>query len=369
MHRLTREAHLSTKINVTKTFLPPIEEYKQYVQQIWDRNWLTNQGPLLQEFERKTAAYLGVQNLHFVANGTLALQIALKTLGINRGEVITTPFTYVATASSILWQNCKPVFVDIRPDTLCIDAGKIEAAITKKTKAIMPVHVFGHPCDVEAIDAIAKKHNLKVIYDAAHAFNVKHKGRSILHYGDISILSFHSTKLFHTVEGGALVVKDKAVHDKVELTKRFGHHGDKHYMLGINAKNSEFHAAMGLCNLRHIDDIITKRKTISQLYDTLLGDKFQKPAKSVSTTYNYAYYPVLFRDEAQLLAAFDALKKEDIFPRRYFYPSLNKLPYIRGATACPISEDIASRIACLPLYSSLRISDVRRISKILKGAE
>jgi dTDP-4-amino-4,6-dideoxygalactose transaminase len=354
------------RINVTKTFLPPIEEYEAYVRQIWDRDWLTNQGPLLQELEAKTSAYLGVQNFHFVSNGTLALQVALQSLDITEGEVITTPFSYVATTSSILWQHCTPVFVDIEPDTLCIDVRKIEAAITGKTKAIMPVHVFGHPCDVEAIDALAKKHGLKVIYDAAHAFAVNHKGQSILNHGDISILSFHSTKLFHTIEGGALVVRDKAVSDKVELIKRFGHNGDEHYMLGLNAKASEFHAAMGLCNLKYVDDLIAKRKAVTAAYDKLLGNAFEKPAVGdKDTSYNYAYYPVLFQDETQLLAAFEALKKENIYSRRYFFPSLNKLPYLENAQPCPISEDVALRIACLPFHAGLVQADIERICKIL----
>ena len=353
------------RINVTRTFLPPLEEYQAYVQQIWERDWLTNQGPLLQELEEKTSAYLGVKNFHFVANGTLALQLALRALDITEGEVITTPFSYVATTSAILWQNCTPVFVDIDPKTLCIDPAKIEAAITENTKAIIPVHVFGHACDVDAIDAIAKKHGLKVIYDAAHAFGVRHDGESLANRGDISILSFHSTKLFHTIEGGALIVKDKAVSDKVELMKRFGHQGDDHITLGINAKASEFHAAMGLCNLKYVDGLIAQRKTVAETYDKLLGNTFEKPVVSNTGTNNYAYYPVLFKNEAELLAAFAALAAENIFPRRYFYPSLNKLPYLKTAQQCLISEDIASRIACLPFHATLPEADIARICATL----
>lgn len=228
----------SDNVYVTKTFLPPIKEYKKYLDKIWSSNQLTNQGPLLQELEIKLKRYVGVNNLHLVSNGTMALQIALNALDINEGEIITTPFSYVATVSAILWEKCTPVFVDIETDTFCIDADKIEKAISKKTKAILAVHVFGYPCNVKKIEAIAKKHRLKVIYDGAHAFGAKYEGKSLLSYGDISICSFHSTKLFHTIEGGCVIAKDKKVSDKVELTKRFGHDNNDHKCLGINAKAS-----------------------------------------------------------------------------------------------------------------------------------
>jgi len=354
-----------TRINVTKTFLPPIEEYQHYLQRIWDSGQLTNQGSLVHDFEAELRDYFSVPNVHFVSNGTSALQVALRALGITEGEVITTPFSYVATTSSILWERCDPVFVDIDPDTLCIDITKIEAAITDKTKAIMPVHVFGNPCDVEAIDAIAKKHNLKVIYDAAHAFGVQYKGKSLLSYGDISVCSFHATKLFHTIEGGCIVVKDKAVSDKVELIKHFGHHGDDHYMLGINAKATEFQAAMGLCNMKYIDEIIQKRKAASGLYDELLSPEYQRPVKNPEAEYNYSYYPVLFKDEAQLLKKMEQLQQQDIHPRRYFYPSLNTLPYLTSAQDCPISEDIAKRIVCLPLYADLDEDSINKVCRSL----
>lgn len=354
------------RINVTKAFLPPQEEYQEYLSQIWDKDHLTNQGPLLVDFEEKVSNHLGVNNLHFVANGTLALQVSLKALGITEGEIITTPFSYVATASSILWERCTPVFVDINPETLCIDAEKIEAAITENTKAIMPVHVFGIPCDVEKIDSIAHDNNLKVIYDGAHAFGVQYKGKPLLSYGDISICSFHATKLFHTIEGGAIIVKDQQVSEKIELIKRFGHHGDDHQMLGINAKASEFQAAMGLCNLRYIDELIQKRKTTSSLYDSLLGDRFKKPIIAESITYNYGYYPIIIETEEKALQLIEDLAKHNIYPRRYFYPSLNTLPYIKDANPCPISEDISSRILCLPLYAYLEDEIVRKICEVLK---
>lgn len=351
-------------INVTKTFLPPIEEYNKYISQIWQSRNLTNQGPLLKELESELSTFLGVENFQYVTNGTIALQIALKALDITEGEIITTPFSYVATTSSILWERCKPVFVDIEPNNFTIDADKIEQAITPATKAIMPVHVFGYACNVEKIEQIAQKYNLKVIYDAAHAFASVYKGKSLVNYGDISTCSFHATKLFHTVEGGACVVKDYEISEKLRLIKRFGHINDDHFCLGINAKQTEFHAAMGLANLPHIDGIIKSRKKVSELYDNLLQGKLQIPKLQADLEYNYAYYPVVFESETHLLKAFDALNKQGIFPRRYFFPSLNNLSYVNGES-CPISEDITSRIACLPLFADLEESIVEKITKII----
>lgn len=353
------------RINVTKSFLPPLEEYQEYLKIIWDNEQLTNQGPLLKEFEAKASEYLGVENFHFVTNGTIALQVALKALGIEDGEVITTPFTYVATTSAIMWERCTPVYVDIDPKTLNIDPSKIEEAITPNTKAILAVHVFGNPCDVEAIEEIAKKHNLKVIYDAAHAFGVQYKGKSLLDYGDISICSFHATKLFHTIEGGALVIKDKRVSDVVELTKRFGHDGDDHKQLGINAKSDEFRAAMGLCNLRYVDRIIEDRKRLHELYDEHMHGAGQKQYHFPGVTYNYSYYPIILNSQSQLIEALGALEKDGIYPRRYFYPSLNTLKYLDKNPKCPISEEIAGRILCLPLYVGLESDEIKKICTLL----
>ncbi|MCQ2581727.1 MAG: DegT/DnrJ/EryC1/StrS family aminotransferase [Alphaproteobacteria bacterium] len=353
-------------IYVTKSFMPPLSEYNKYVQRIFENAILTNQGPNVQELQTKLSEYLGVNNFHYLTNGTVALQLALSALDINDVEIITTPFSYVATTSSILWQRCKPVFVDIEPNNFTIDVNKIENAITPQTRAIMAVHVFGYACDVEKIEQIAKKHNLKVIYDGAHAFGSKYKGRSLLSYGDISTCSFHATKLFHTIEGGCCIVHDKTVSDKMELQKRFGHQGDNHYMLGINAKQSEFHAAMGLANFPYINQIIQERKHISDLYDSELQGCVLRPQQQSGLEYNYAYYPVVFKNEQELLDVFKALNENDIYPRRYFYPSLNKLPYVQGES-CPISEDIALRIACLPLYVGLSDKDVCRIADIIKG--
>ena len=296
-------------IYVTKSFLPPLEEYNKYVANIFARGILTNQGPNVQELEHKLSTFLGVENFHYLTNGTIALQLALSAMDINDGEIITTPFSYVATTSSILWQRCKPVFVDIEPNNFTIDADKIESAITPNTRAIMAVHVFGYACNVDKIEQIAKKHNLAVIYDGAHAFGSKYNGKSLLSYGDISTCSFHATKLFHTVEGGACIVRDKSVSDKLELQKRFGHHGDDHFMLGINAKQSEFHAAMGLANFPYIDDIIADRKRVCDKYDELLSGVVGRPKNQDGLEYNYAYYPVVFKNEEEFLASFNKLKQ------------------------------------------------------------
>ena len=353
-------------IYVTKSFMPPIEEYEKYVKRIYDSGVLTNQGPCVCELEAKLSEYLCVDNFQYVTNGTIALQLALKALDIEDGEIITTPFSYVATTSSILWERCKPVFVDIEPNNFTIDVNKIEEAITPNTKAIMAVHVFGYACDVEAIQKIADKHNLKVIYDAAHAFGSKYNGKSLLSYGDVSTCSFHATKVFHTIEGGACICKDSEVSKKLELSKKFGHVGDNHLALGINGKQSEFHAAMGLANFPYIDKIISERKRVSDLYDKLLGEIVQRPKKQNDLEYNYAYYPVIFKGEQELLRGFEALAKEDIYPRRYFYPSLNTLPYLDEYKSCPVSEDICLRVACLPLYPDLRNEYVQNICRIIK---
>jgi dTDP-4-amino-4,6-dideoxygalactose transaminase len=354
-------------IYVTKAFLPPIEEYKKYIDIIYNNSQLTNQGPLLCELENKLKSYLGAGHVHFLTNGTLALQLALTALDIQEGEIITTPFSYVATCSSIVWGRCKPVFVDIEPYNFTLDASKIEEKITSDTKAIMAVHVFGYACDVEAIERIALKHNLKIIYDGAHAFGSVYKGKSLLTYGDISTLSFHATKLFHTIEGGACVIRDQKISDKLDLQKRFGHNGDDHLMLGINAKASEFQAAMGLCNWKYITGNIESRKKLCNLYDTLLDGVVIRPRPQHDLTYNYAYYPVVFKTEQQLLNVFKVLSEEQIYCRRYFYPSLNTLNYVNGE-ACPVSEDICLRIACLPLYVELGEENVKKIVQLLKRA-
>ena len=308
------------KINVTKSFLPPLDEFVAYLENIWESGNLTNQGPLLTQLEEQLSKKLDVNNIQIVSNGTIALQIALRALDITDGEIITTPFSYVATTSSILWERCTPVFVDIEPHTFCIDVKKIEAAITPQTKAIMAVHVFGYPCDVEAIEAIAARYKLKVVYDAAHAFGAKYKGRSLLDFGDISTCSFHATKPFHTSEGGAVVARNAEVSRRLNLIKHFGHVGDDHYTLGINAKASEFQAAMGLCNLKYIDDIITRRKAVHELYESLLDSRFYRPAIASYTQHNYAYFPVLFQDDKETLDVMRVLNAKKKLTSQNFYP-------------------------------------------------
>ncbi len=352
-------------IYVTESFLPPLEEYEKYIKKIFDTKQLTNQGSLLIELEEKLKIFLGVENFQYVSNGTVALQLALSSLSLDSGEIITTPFSYVATVSSILWQRCKPVFVDINQENFTIDVDKIKEKITPQTKAILGVHVFGYACDVLKIEALAKEYNLKVIYDAAHAFGAIYEGKSLCAYGDISTLSFHATKIFHTAEGGACIIKDKSISKKIDLQKRFGHLNDDHFCLGINGKQSELHAAMGLANFPYIEKIIAKRKKISEIYDHFLATCVERPKKQENLVYNYAYYPVLFQSEEDLLQVFKALAKENIYPRRYFYPSLNTLPYI-DYQECAVSEDVSKRIACLPLSTELSEENAEKISRIIK---
>lgn len=354
-------------IYVTKSFLPEKEEYLKYIDRIWDGVCLTNQGPLVQELTAKLKAYLGAPNFEFVSNGTVALMLALHVMGISSGEVITTPFTYVATTSAILWQGCIPVFADIDPRTMCMDPAVLEKKITKNTRAIMPVHVFGMPCDVDGIEAVARKYGLPVIYDAAHVFGVRYKGKSLVNYGDISTISFHATKLYHTTEGGAVIIQNPELDKKLQLEMRFGHNGDEHFTLGINGKNSEFHAAMGLANFDHIDEIICKRKALSERYDEHLQDCAVVLSTPDGCQRNYAYYPIVFKDAAERRAVQKKLNQENIFPRRYFYPSLNLLPYVKG-TPCPVSEDITERILCLPLYPSLGLEVQDRIITLIRNA-
>ncbi|WP_223033943.1 DegT/DnrJ/EryC1/StrS family aminotransferase [Hanstruepera marina] len=352
-------------INVTKTFLPPQTEYQSILKYAWDTGWITNRGVLVRELEGKLRDYLKVPDVLLMTNGTLPLQIAIKALGLKR-EIITTPFSYVATTSSIIWEGCTPVFVDIHPEYLTIDETKIEAAITSKTSAILATHVFGNPCDVEAIEAIAIKYNLKVIYDAAHCFGVTYRGQSIFNYGDASTCSFHATKLFHTGEGGALFCKSDQF-DKMYWHHNFGHDGQESFHgLGINAKMSELQAAMGLAVLPYLSHVLESRKTVIDAYnEALYGLDIQLLGLRKHTEWNNSYYPIIFKNESQLLAVKNALNQANIFPRRYFYPSLNTVKYINGKSM-PISERIASRALCLPLYSGLSNANIERIITIVK---
>lgn len=352
-------------INVTQTFLPPQEEYQEILKRAWDAGWITNRGTLVKELEEKLKNFLHVSHVLATTNGTLPLQIAIKALGL-KGEIITTPFSYVATTSSIVWEGCTPVFVDIHPEYLTIDETKIEAAITPKTSAILATHVFGNPCHVEAIETIAQKHNLKVIYDAAHCFGVTYKGKSIFEYGDVSTCSFHATKLFHTGEGGALFCKELD-YKNMYWHHNFGHDGpDIFKTLGINAKMSEPQAAMGLAVLPYVDSIIAARKQCVTTYNTAFIDSSLQTIKiRLNTQWNFSYYPIIFESEKQLVRVKDALEQRNIYPRRYFYPSLNTLPYINYASM-PISETISNCILCLPLYVSLTKQTILDITDIVK---
>jgi dTDP-4-amino-4,6-dideoxygalactose transaminase len=354
-------------INVTKTFFPPLEEYQIQLQRIWKNQWLTNRGELVLELEEKLKEYLQVPHILVTNNGTMPLQIALKLLG-NGGEIITTPFSYVATSAAIVWEHCIPVFVDIHPEYLTIDETKIEAAITDKTTAILATHVFGNPCNVEAIEAIANKYDLKVIYDAAHAFGVTYNGNSIFEYGDVSTCSFHATKLFHTGEGGALFAKDKNLQRQLFYSHNFGHNGPEAFDgLGINAKISELQAAMGLAVLPYMNTILENRKNIVDFYNSNLNFDVLKTIKiRQNTHWNYSYYPVIFESEDQLLHVQKVLNAQQIFPRRYFYPSLNTINFVKGAPM-PISESIASRVLCLPLYVGLEKSDLEQIVHLINS--
>lgn len=355
-------------IPVTKSYLPSKEKYQAYVDQIYACGWLTNRGSLLQELEQRLQVYLGVKHLILVANGSLALQLAYKALALT-GEVITTPFSFAATTSTLVWEGLTPVFTDINADSFNINANKIAECITPATSAIVPVHVFGNPCDVEQIQDIANKHRLKVIYDAAHAFGSDYKGQSVLNYGDISTLSFHATKLFHTIEGGAVITNDDQLAKKIRLMMNFGITSPTEITtLGTNAKMNEFEAAMGLCVLDEIDTVKAGRATAWQGYRTALKNSpltFQHWNKHSQN--NHAYAPVLFNNEATLLKYKARLKEHHILTRRYFYPSLDTLPYLKSNKVCPVSRDVASRILCLPLFTSLTKEDKSKIVEIVKS--
>lgn len=352
-------------IPVTKPFLPPIEEYQPYVKDIWDRQWLTNNGPLVNELELKLKQYLDLPHILYLSSGTIALQIAIKALDL-QGEIITTPFSFIATTSSILWEGCKPVFVDICPETLNVDASKIEAAITPRTSAILATHVYGNPCDIDAIDAIAQKHRLKVIYDAAHCFGTKYKGKSVYGYGDISIASFHATKLYHTIEGGAVFTSCPELLKKMALMRNFGFNGPEEFAcLGINGKNCELHAAMGLVNLKYADAILEKRRELFTYYTEMLkGLDMKQQVIQKNTQYNYAYYPIILPSEELLVRMVEMLNAHWIFPRRYFYPSLHTLSFV-DRCECENCLDISKRVLCLPLHNDLSKEELHLVIRIL----
>ena len=358
------------KINVTRSSMPSYEEYCQAIKPIFESRHLTNMGPVHNEFMEKAGAYLGVDNISLFTNGHLALEIAIKALGL-KGEVITTPFTFASTTHAIVNSGLIPVFCDITPDTYTIDADKIESLITDKTSAIIPVHVYGNVCDVDKIEKIATKHNLKVIYDAAHVFGVKIKGKGIGSFGDISMFSFHATKVFNTIEGGCLTYKDNTLTEKISSLRNFGITGPESVdFVGTNAKMNEFQAAMGLCNLCHIDEELAKRKTAEETYRMRLEgvDGIKLCPENENVTKNYAYFPVVFdgykynRDEIA-----EKLSENNIFARKYFYPVTNEFSYYKGKYTgeTPVAKHISENVLTLPMYAGLTEDEVNLICDII----
>ncbi len=349
-------------IYVTMPTLAPLEDVTQLMQGVWERGIMTHNGPLVQRFEKEVTDFLHVKNIVSVVNGTIAIQLAIRALKL-KGEIITTPFTFIATISSIIWEGCTPVFVDIDAETLNMDPSKIEDKITERTCAILPVHVFGNPCDIEAIDTIAKKHNLKVIYDAAHAVGVNYKGKSIFEYGDISTTSFHATKMLNTAEGGACFAVDSELHEKLKRLRFFGFDDCKNVVDdGTNAKMTEVHAAIGIANLHYLQAALDDRKEKYILYKDLLSQSSDLKFQKINEDCNYSYFPVIFPTETTLELVEKKLNAKGIYPRRYFYPSVNTFTYILPYVEMPVSEDIAKRILCLPLYYDLTKKDIERIA-------
>ncbi len=355
-------------IPVTKPYFPDLTEIKKALDEIWQNEWITNNGPYFQRYEEELRDFFSAEHLLVTTNGTIALQIAIKALGLT-GEIITTPFSYVATSSAIVWEGAEPVYVDIDPETFNIDPLKIEQAITPKTTAILATHCFGNPCDVDAIAAIAQKHGLRVIYDAAHCFGTNFRGESIMNFGDVSTLSLHATKLIHCGEGGAIITKDSELNKKMWYMRNFGHDGPGRFQeVGVNGKNSELHAALGSVVLRDMKQIFAKRKDQSERYDLLLQNtKLRKQRIHHSTDFNYAYYPVVFQSGESRARVQEALKQQDILARRYFYPSLSSLPYVSDFDT-PLSDALADTILCLPLFHTLTDEDQQRIGGIILGA-
>ncbi|GIP21752.1 DegT/DnrJ/EryC1/StrS aminotransferase family protein [Paenibacillus sp. J22TS3] len=368
MSTLKEEEYISP-IYVTKPYLPNEEKYKDYISKIFRSGHLTNHGPLVRELEERLAEFLGVNRLLLVSNGTLALQVAYKLLGL-RDEVITTPFSFIATSSSLAWQGLTPVFADIDERSFNINANEIEDKITERTTGIVPVHVFGNACEIAKIEEIAKRYKLKVVYDAAHAFDVKYKGQNILNYGDISTLSFHATKIFHSIEGGALIINDEETYRRARSTIDFGIQGpDVIQGIGINAKMNEFQAAMGLCVLDDIKKIMKNRKDIYKRYHEAFAgqEEIQVQRINQDCSQNYSYFPIVLRSEECLIRVKQSLEQNKIFPRRYFHPSLNTIDYLKSPSMDK-SESLSKRILCLPMYDSFNIFDQLRVIRIVKEA-
>lgn len=364
-------------IFVTRPHLPPLEEFTSYLEKIWENRILTNGGPFHEEFEKALCEYLGVEHLALFSNGTLALVTALQALRIT-GEVITTPYSFVATSHSLLWHGIKPVFVDIDPSTLNLDARKIEAAITPHTTAIMPVHCYGHPCNVDEIQEIADNYNLKVIYDAAHAFGVQDEGGSILRHGDLSVLSFHATKVFNTFEGGAIVCPDAKTKLRIDRLKNFGFVDEVTVVApGINGKMSEINAAFGLLQLQYIDGALARRKNIDARYREALNDVpgIRCIKDSGERSINYAYFPIMVEDDYRFDRddLYHRLKSKNIYARRYFYPLISSFPMYRGMVSAksdnlPVATVMAEKVLCLPIYPDLTQDEQQRvIDTIVEG--
>lgn len=350
------------KIYVTMPTLAPLEEVNELMKGIWESGIMTHNGPLVQSFEKECAEHFEVPYMVSCTNGTIGLQMAIRTLRL-KGEIITTPFTFIATINSIIWEGCTPVFVDIDPDTLCIDPNKIEEKITYHTVGIMPVHVFGNCCDIEIINSIANKYNLKVIYDACHSVGVKYKGQSIFKYGDISVTSFHATKMLNTAEGGGCFTLDKELDEKLRRIRFFGFKNHEDIIEdGTNGKMTEVHAAIGIANLKYLDAALADRKRKYAIYKDALSKDSTLSFQKINEGCNYSYFPVIFKDEETLLKVQAKLNENYIFPRRYFYPSVNTFTKIVPYVPMPISEDLASRILCLPLYFDLGEDIINSIS-------
>jgi dTDP-4-amino-4,6-dideoxygalactose transaminase len=354
-------------LHVTKSFLPDLKEYVKYLEKIWDSNHLTNDGPFVKELEYKLSEFLEVENFIFVTNGTIALQLAIKGLGLS-GNILTTPFSYCATTNVLIWEGCKPIFVDVDPISLTVNSAQIKSSIDLNSiSAILTTHVYGNCGDLEKQEIISNDMGIPLIYDGAHAFGVKYKGKSIFNYGTVSTCSFHATKVFHTIEGGAVMTNDHKLAKKIRSIRSFGHKNDDYFDIGINGKNSEFHAAMGLVNFDCFSKIKKHREGASLLYDSLLKNPIIKYTYNLEVDRNFSYYPIIFTSEEMLLKVTGKLHENQIYPRRYFYPSLNSLPIVSG-NECKNSEDISRRILCLPLSADITEYDIIRISSIIMSS-
>jgi dTDP-4-amino-4,6-dideoxygalactose transaminase len=357
------------RLDITEPFLPPMEEYRALLDQVWERNRFTNDGPFVRELEACLSAYLGVEHVLLVANGTLALQLAVRALGMSE-DVITTAFSHIATTSSLQWEGCRVRFADIDADSWNIDPEQVRRVWTEQTTGVVATHVYGNPCAIEAIESIGEETGAKILFDAAHCFGSSFEGRSALSYGDASTISFHATKPFHTIEGGAVVTRSAELHQRLVRMRNFGHDGPAKFSgVGINAKMSEVHAAMGLVNLEYADRILEKRAHDCGIYDDRLRQLgLGRPRVVKGATSNSAYYPVLFGSEGELLATVRALEAREMFPRRYFFPSLSQLEYLRPQ-AVPIAEDVASRVLCLPLSYQITEDQIDSVCETVRRSQ